>query len=118
MIALVGLLLIAASVVVFWRLLPSEGKVHRLATAPFLESIISICIVAGFAVGVALEFAGLTIWQGAHMKPLDTMELKDRPYFPYPSDPGTRLGFIIADLISASIIILIMYVTLKSTLRF
>jgi len=61
MIALVGLMFIAASVVVLWRLLPTEGKVHRLATAPFLESIIPICIVAGFAVGVALVFAGLTV---------------------------------------------------------
>ena len=36
MIALVGLIFITASVVVLWRLLPTNGKVHRLATAPFL----------------------------------------------------------------------------------
>jgi len=46
------------------------------------------------------------------------MELKDHPYFPYPREPNTRFGFIIADLISASIMLLIVYITLKSTLRF
>ena len=58
MIALVGLMFIAASVVVLWRLLPTEGKVHGLATAPFLESIIPISIVAGFAIRVALVLPG------------------------------------------------------------
>ena len=61
MIAIVGLIFIIVSVAVFWRLLPTDGKLHRLATAPFLESIIPICIVAGLAVGVALIFAGLTV---------------------------------------------------------
>jgi len=61
MIAIAGLAFIIVSVAVFWRLLPTDGKVHRLALAPFLESIIPICIVGGFAIGVALIFAGLTV---------------------------------------------------------
>jgi hypothetical protein len=37
---------------------------------------------------------------------------------PYPNDGPTRFAFIVADLISASMILLVLYVTLKSTLRF
>jgi hypothetical protein len=61
MIAIIGLLFIVASAAAFWRLLPTDGKIHRLATTSFLESIIPICIVAGFAIGAALIFAGLTV---------------------------------------------------------
>ena len=61
MTAIVGIVFIVASCAVFWRLLPTNGKLHRLATAPFLESIIPISIVAGFAIGVALIFAGITV---------------------------------------------------------
>jgi hypothetical protein len=61
MVAIIGILFIVVSCGALWRLLPTEGKVHRLATMPFLESIIPICIVGGFAVGAALVFAGLTL---------------------------------------------------------
>jgi hypothetical protein len=61
MIAIIGIAFMAASVTVLWRLLPTEGKVHRLATAPFIESIVPIGIVAGLAIGAALVFAGFTI---------------------------------------------------------
>jgi hypothetical protein len=61
MAALVGIAFMIASGAAFWRLLPTNGKVHRLATAPFIESIIPIGIVAGFAIGAALIFAGLTV---------------------------------------------------------
>jgi hypothetical protein len=48
------------------------------------------------------------------MKPLnDYVNL-----LPYPNDAPTRFAFIIADLISASILLLMVYITLKSTLRF
>ena len=46
------------------------------------------------------------------------MNLSDYPYFPYPRDPITRLGFIVGDVIAWSIIILIAYIALKSTVRF
>jgi hypothetical protein len=47
MIAIVGLIFIIVSVAVFWRLLPTDGTLHRLATAPFLESIIRFASLRG-----------------------------------------------------------------------
>jgi len=38
--------------------------------------------------------------------------------FPYPKDAPTRFAFIIADLISATIILGIAYFTLKTTMHF
>jgi hypothetical protein len=38
---------IIVSVAVFWRLLPTDGTLHRLATAPFLESIIRFASLRG-----------------------------------------------------------------------
>jgi hypothetical protein len=35
------------------------------------------------------------------------------PYFPYPADPARRFGFIVGDLISAGVIILILSAVLK-----
>ena len=61
MTAIAGIVFMVASGALFWRLLPTDGKVHRLATAPFIESIIPLGIVAGFAVGAALVFAAVTI---------------------------------------------------------
>jgi len=61
MTAVVGVAFVVASGALLWRLLPTEGKVHRLATAPFIESIIPLGIVAGFAIGAALVFAATTI---------------------------------------------------------
>lgn len=46
------------------------------------------------------------------------MNLNEQPYFPYPSDAPTRLAFIIADLISATIILGIAFTALKSTMHF
>ena len=41
------------------------------------------------------------------------MSMSDEPYFPYPSDPARRLGFIVGDIISAGVIILILSAILK-----
>ena len=46
------------------------------------------------------------------------MSLNEQPFYPYPSDPRMRFGFIIGDIIAWSIIILIAYIALKSTLHF
>ena len=35
------------------------------------------------------------------------------PYFPYPPDPARRFGFIIGDILSAGVIILILTAILK-----
>jgi hypothetical protein len=61
MISIVGIVIIAASGAALWRMLPTNAKVHRLATMPFVESVIPIGIVAGFAIGAALVFAGITV---------------------------------------------------------
>jgi hypothetical protein len=38
--------------------------------------------------------------------------------FPYPKDALTRFSFILGDVIAVSIMVLILYVTLKATLHF
>jgi hypothetical protein len=48
----------------------------------------------------------------------ETKRLNEHPYFPYPPDPLTRFGFIIADLITATIILGIAFIALKSTMHF
>lgn len=45
-------------------------------------------------------------------------ELNETPLFSYPSDPLRRFGFIIGDIVAWSIIILIAFIALKSTLHF
>jgi hypothetical protein len=37
----------------------------------------------------------------------------EEPYFPYPSDPSRKLGFIIGDIIAAGVILLILIAILK-----
>ena len=47
------------------------------------------------------------------------MNLSEHVYlFPYPKDAPTRFAFILADLISATIILGIAYLTLKTTMHF
>jgi hypothetical protein len=41
------------------------------------------------------------------------MTSSDEPYFPYPSDPARRFGYLIGDLISAGVILLILIAILK-----
>jgi hypothetical protein len=41
------------------------------------------------------------------------MTTSDEPYFPYPADPARRLGFIVGDIITAGVIILILSAILK-----
>jgi hypothetical protein len=48
----------------------------------------------------------------------ETKQLNEHPYFPYPSDPPIRFAFIIADLITATIILGIAFIALKSTMHF
>jgi hypothetical protein len=41
------------------------------------------------------------------------MTASHEPYFPYPSDPVRRMGFIIGDIIAAAVILLILTAVLK-----
>jgi hypothetical protein len=52
--ALVGIAIIVASATLLWWLLPRNGVLNRLATAPVLESVLPLSIVGGFAVGLCL----------------------------------------------------------------
>ena len=54
MILLIGLVLFAGAAALFWYLLPTEGRLHPLATAPVLESLLPIAIIVGFAAGLAM----------------------------------------------------------------
>ena len=46
------------------------------------------------------------------------MQLNEHPFYPYPSDPLTRFGFLVGDLIAYSVILLIAYISLKATIQF
>jgi hypothetical protein len=48
----------------------------------------------------------------------EAKQLNEHPYFPYPSDTLTRFAFIIADLITATIILGIAFIALKATMHF
>ena len=59
MLALVGFLLIAVSAAGLWAMLPKGGKLVWAATAPVLEAVIPIALVAGFATGLIFVIASL-----------------------------------------------------------
>jgi hypothetical protein len=46
------------------------------------------------------------------------MQLNEYPYWPYPSDPLTRLGFIVGDIVAFTLIIGIIVIALRATLHF
>jgi hypothetical protein len=49
--------LIAASIGSIWYLLPTNGKVHHVATMPVLEDVIPIGIIIGLTMGIAMIFS-------------------------------------------------------------
>jgi hypothetical protein len=57
---LIGIAMLAAAIALLWVMLPKDGQLHRLATAPVLESVIPLTIVTGIAIGLALIFSILT----------------------------------------------------------
>jgi len=56
-----GAIVTAAGGVGLWVFKPHNGQMHRLARAPFLDSLIPIAIVSALAVGVAIIISGLGI---------------------------------------------------------
>jgi len=54
-----GVITAGAGGVGLWYFMPHQGRVHRLANTPFLDSLIPIGIVSALAVGTALIVAGL-----------------------------------------------------------
>jgi hypothetical protein len=59
MLSLVGLLLLTASAAALWAMLPRAGRLAWAATAPVLQDVIPIGIVAGFATGLIFVIASL-----------------------------------------------------------
>jgi hypothetical protein len=57
LLAVLGLLLFAGAVALFWALLPSRGQVNRWATMPILESVLPLLIIGGGAIGLSLIFS-------------------------------------------------------------
>lgn len=53
-----GVVAFAAGGTGLWCFKPRGGKLHPLATAPLLDSIVPICIVGLLAIGVALIVSG------------------------------------------------------------
>jgi hypothetical protein len=54
MLAILGLMIVAATVMVFWRLSPKDGKIHPLVTVPVLESLIPIGLITGLSFGLVM----------------------------------------------------------------
>ena len=55
---LIGIVMFVVSAVALWRMLPRNGKPHRLVTT-FMETYVAIAICAGLALGVALILSGI-----------------------------------------------------------
>ncbi len=53
-----GAVLMAGSSLCFWRLMPVDGREHRLAANPGVSSMITITIMTVFTFGLAM------IWNG------------------------------------------------------
>ena len=56
-----GLIVTGGGGATLWYLIPRNGQPHRLARAPFLDSLLPIAIVSALAIGVALIIAGIGI---------------------------------------------------------
>lgn len=54
-----GAVLLAGSSFAFWRLLPLDGREHRLADNPNVSSMITITIMTAFTFGIAMVWNGL-----------------------------------------------------------
>jgi hypothetical protein len=59
MTALIGVVMLAASVGALWFMLPKGDKLNPLATMPFVESLIPLGIVSGLALGITFTLSGL-----------------------------------------------------------
>jgi hypothetical protein len=52
--ALIGIVVTGAGASALWYFLPTNGTVHPLARAPFLDSLIPIGILSALAIGIAM----------------------------------------------------------------
>lgn len=54
-----GGIILGVSACTLWYFLPDRGKPHPLAKRALLDTVIPVCIVSGFGVGVALVVSAL-----------------------------------------------------------
>jgi hypothetical protein len=54
MIPIAGPILLVATAVLLWYMLPKHGRTNRWATAPVLQALIPIVIVSMFGIGLIL----------------------------------------------------------------
>jgi hypothetical protein len=55
-----GAVLVTSSSLAFWRLLPDNGREHRLAENSGVSSMITITIMTAFTFGLAMIWNGLS----------------------------------------------------------
>jgi len=60
MVPLTGAVLVVASAVSFWYLLPKNGKVHPLVGLPGVDAYLPVFITNGFALGVVMMLSAIT----------------------------------------------------------
>jgi hypothetical protein len=54
-----GIVVTVATAALFWTVLPTDGKPHRLATAPYIETALPLTVTCGLVLGVGLIIAGV-----------------------------------------------------------
>jgi hypothetical protein len=59
MVPLIGVILLIASGLSFWWLLPKDGQPHWLAAIPSIEAYLPVCITSGLALGVVMVLSAL-----------------------------------------------------------
>jgi len=57
--AIAGAIVAALGGVSLWYFMPTHGKPHPYAKMIFVQTLIPVCIVSAFAIGVALIVAGI-----------------------------------------------------------
>jgi len=58
-----GIVVFVLSVMLFWKLLPTDGRVHRLIGTEY-EPYLAVSVVFGAAVGLTLGLAGIVEMMG------------------------------------------------------
>jgi p-aminobenzoyl-glutamate transporter AbgT len=58
--ALIGIVVLVICAALVRAVMPKDGKVHPLATAPVLESVIPLSIIVLIVAGLALIFSAFT----------------------------------------------------------
>ena len=58
-----GAALFVGSAGTLWFMMPRNGKLHRHATIPLVDSLVPFGIICGMTVGLALFLSELPVWK-------------------------------------------------------